>query len=1799
MRKTPVRFWVVAGALIALNLAAILWIRWELVTRPNSTVRVLSVLPTQNLEQADRLVVVFDAPVTSGGGATPELPPFSLSPAAPGQWRWVQPDRLEYVLDRPLASGRLYTLAAASDLETQLGRRLIGQSSFELRTAPLQLHHWRTVLIDPHNVDVEFNFNLPVHPQDLLAHATFLAGDRELTANALTTSADTRVVLRLPRRSGQITATLDADLAAAGGDLPLGNPQTFTVRAEQPELTFQHVHVHQRSLGEAATVELNFSHQLKRDQTPQVTVTPPVEGLTAGIGWGGVRLSGKFECNRRYSATIARTLQAHDSNVTMIQDATVSFDIPDRQPAIRFPHGRGVLGAKGNLAIDVKAVNVSAVKLSAARVHANNLVSHLHGNGQDETSRVVKSVEVKVDRPRNEVTTAAVDLRSLVDRPGGIYRVHARSADNHWVSDSAVVAITDLAITSKRQRDGYLVWVTSLRTAEPIAGATVAALTGNNQTIATAETDASGLATLNVPREHPDGPVFVITATWGGDLSYLQPEARPWAISDIDTSGRAAPEAWDVLLYGDRGVYRPGETIHLSGIVRDPDGGLPAPMPLAVRVTRPDGKEADVLTVPAGELSAQGTFSVEFTPPADGHTGPWRFAATLPGAKKELGSLHLLVEAFVPVRMEVAASAERPLVTGDAKPKAKLSARYLFGQPAAGLEAKVTGNYRRVQFSHPGWAGYAFGDPNDVESATVESAAAQLDDAGKATLELTPPAKPGLWRGTLSGTVTEAGGRSVSSRFQVTVDTLGRHVGLRLPDKHVLPVDQDIDVAWALVDAEGKPADAADVSFKLVRIEWDWVIEEVNGHDVWKCTEREIAMPGPTTQPDEQAGRVAIRCPHPGRFRLTATDAASKSKTVAEFYASTDAAADASIEQPTRLELVLDRDRYVPGQDATLLVRGPFAGRLLLTIESDRVLWQRVLEMTDKQVHVPLTVPAGVRGGAFVTATLIRPVDPAEAKWLPHRAVGVTRLATDHGGAALPVSIDAPKRIVPQGRAVVTVRTSVPTDPANPPLVHLWAVDEGILLTTLFETPDPLAHFFAPRRLGVLSADLYDSLLPDNRRPEGMFRIGAGGDGPDKRDPSAAARIRRGPVPAKQRKLAVLWQRAVPVGPDGSATIEMDLPRFTGELRLMAVAVDHDRYGAAEAAMTVTAPLLVEAAWPRFLAPGDRVRVPVKLFNNSPRDLRVDLSAACRGAEVTLTPDGLAVAHPTTQPDTLLASGVAVEAGRTATLWLDATAPAVGEAEIEIVARAAGSADLLPGLSGPLTANTVAPLLLRRGTPLDGRATLVKIAAGESLDLPAPDGLAVVSRTISIGGRPRVQLRPAVERLLGYPYGCVEQTTSKLWALLYAPDLLTAEGSTARTEAVRHMIRSGIARLWSMQTVKGGIGYWAGADRPTPWGTCYAAEFLARARQAGYEVEPQFSKSLLDYLEKQLESGNDEDENVRALICDVLAAFDRPHRGWMERLSERLDKLDMAGRAHLASAWIRIGRRDRAADALAGDTMDLSLPTSTGGRITSPDAQHATLLLTLMDLDPDDARTAVLAARIEKARTAYGYWASTYVDARCIAALSRYQAAGGEPSTFTGSLVGPGEPINFNHEAGLLQTWTGAEAAAPRRLATSGQGPVYVAVTDEGYPADGEVRPYDRGLRVRREWRDRMGGAVDPAKLRVGDLVEARVTIDLAGTTRSVQNVAIVDALPACVEVENPRLATSSAEARGASYDHVEFRDDRVLVFTTVTTQPRTFSCWLRVTSAGAFELPPVQASCMYDPAFASVHGAGRVEVSE
>jgi len=790
------------------------------------------------------------------------------------------------------------------------------------------------------------------------------------------------------------------------------------------------------------------------------------------------------------------------------------------------------------------------------------------------------------------------------------------------------------------------------------------------------------------------------------------------------------------------------------------------------------------------------------------------------------------------------------------------------------------------------------------------------------------------------------------------------------------------------------------------------------------------------------------------------------------------------------------------------------------------------------------------------------------------------------------------------------------------------AVDEGILQLTRFAPRDPWEMFYGKRLLQVGASDIYSQLMPE----VGLKKAGSDSDeGGDEAPPGSYDPRLLNPVAARRVNSAAVWQTHIETDDTGQAEATLEVPPFNGQLRLTVVAASASEFAVAESAVLVRQPLMITSSFPRFLAPSDEFIVPVTITNATGEGGVVP---------VVLSDDGSLVFHNGNRQE------IDVPDGAERTVYFHLTAPPApvkvpvelttvlgverAREELEFAVRPPATLQTLTGTGSieavKIEANNTANAEtadIDEGTidvdnvdvdNIDEDNLAARNAA--RIEIPQNWMQGTDRYSLSFSSTPQLKLAGSLRYLVRYPYGCLEQTTSAAFPLLYLADVAKiADPETFEDTTPRELAQAGVDRVLSMQSSGGSFGVWTGYRTPYYWGSVYSTHFIIEASRAGYYVPQDAAAAAVDYLERMLHARGDQQSSaVQSYACYVLARAGKPNRSWTYRLFEDRDNLAPYSRAHVAAALALMNDLEAAEKILdteplpaAGGVREL------GGVLHSPVRQAAVMLSAYIEVAPGNKNVPKLVKMLEVSLNANGYWSSTQENAFALMALSSYIRH------FTDTEAQFDAEVKIQNQPPLAFTHDDRIAIQPDEIpggaidvSVSGTGMLYYHWNAEGIPADGETPEHDNLLSVRRRLLDRDGEPIEGRPLKQGEVVIVEISIEssirhLPAQQRSryerIQNVVINDLLPGCLEIENPKIATSDArtgDTGNLSPERVEMRDDRLLLFAHISgTRRHTYRYAVRAVTAGKFAMPPITAFCMYDSEISSAHGAGVIEVTK
>jgi alpha-2-macroglobulin len=1470
----------------------------------------------------------------------------------------------------------------------------------------------------------------------------------------------------------------------------------------------------------------------------------------------------------------------------LAKSAEFNIYVRDRKPFVHFTGRAYVLPRTGQRGIPVVSVNTPAVKVDVFRIGDRNLINtvidsdfqralsryELSSLGGERGVKVWSGELATATTLNQDVTTAFPVDQALGDLQPGVYVMTAAPKSPGSDDDGSLATqwfiVSDLGITAFSGNDGIHVFVNSLASTDAVAKAEVRLVARNNEILATRKTDDSGHVLFEAGLARGEGGLSPAMLTVSGektDYAFLSLKSNAFDLSDRGVAGREVPDGADAFVYAERGVYRSNETVYLTALLRDGQGNAVTGGPLTLVVERPDGVEFRRALLPD---QGAGGRSMALTLNSAVPAGTWRVKAFTDPKGSAVGQTTFMVEDYVPERLEFDLSAKDKLIKADAPVELKVDGHFLYGAPASGLQ--LEGDMLIAPASdRPGFAGYKFGvadeETTSNERTPIESLP-ETDDKGVATFPVSlakPPTSTRPQEAQIFIRMAEAGGRAVERKLVLPVAPVAPLIGVKplFGDKSVAEGDKaGFDVVF--VSPEGKPLARDGLRYELLKIEsrYQWYRQSSSWeYEPVKTTSR--VADGDLTIAADKPSRITLS-PQPGRYRLDvkSTEADGPLTSVqfdVGWYS------DGSADTPDLLETSIDKPEYQSGDTMVVSVNARSAGKLTINVLGDRLLTTQTTDVKEGTAQVRIPVGKDWGTGAYVVATLRRPLDVA-AQRMPSRAIGLKWLGIDKNNRTLQVSLSPPALVRPNSTLKLPVKLGG-LNPGEDAKIVVAAVDVGILNLTNYKPPAPDDYYLGQRQMTAEIRDIYGQLIDGMQGTRGQLKTG--GD-------AAGAELQGSPP--TQKPLA-LYSGIVTVAADGTAEVSFDVPEFAGTARVMAVAWTATKLGRATTDVTVRDPVVLTATLPRFLLNGDHGTMSLDLDNveGAPGDYTVSVKT----------------------------SGPVKVSGNPATT-LKLAARQRSSMSLALDAGGAGTANFDVEIKGPngLALARHYALDVKPATQILARRSIRTLAKGESLTLTSDMFSGLVSGTggvsLSVSQSTALDAATILKALDRYPYGCSEQITSRAMPLLYVNDLAAGAHLAMDTE-VDQRIKDAIDRLLARQGSNGSFGLWsAGGD--DAWLDAYVTDFLTRAREKGFAVPDVLFKSALDRIRNSVVNANEpEKDGGRDLAYGlyVLARNGAAPIGDLRYLADtKLNNLATPiAKSQLAAALALVGDKARAERVYAAALDSLApKPVLEFGRVDYGSALRdaAALVSLASEGNAPKATLTQAVARVEVARGLTPY-TSTQENAWLVLA-SRALAKETMSLDLNGSAV----------KAALYRSYKADEVAGkPIKITNTGDAPVQAVVSVSGAPVTPEPAA-SNGFKIERNYFTLDGKPVDIAKAKQND--RFAVVLKITEAKPEYGHIMVSDYLPAGLEIDNPHLVSSGDTGTldwiedGEEPENTEFRDDRFTAAIDRAADDKavfTVAYVVRAVSPGKYVLPQAYVEDMYNPSRYGRSGTGSVEV--
>ncbi len=1406
-----------------------------------------------------------------------------------------------------------------------------------------------------------------------------------------------------------------------------------------------------------------------------------------------------------------------------------------------------------------------------------------------KTLQHLHSSRIKIDGQKNSRNRAGFAVNKVPGvNEGGLFLATVR-APGSFTYSATWFTVSALGIQARDYGDVTRYTLQNASDGSLLPGVQLNLLDYNNQVIATGVTDAEGAWEL--PNSIRQKKPALLLAELDGQTSVLKYYAPNFDLSEFAISGRPY-RALELLSYSPRDIYRPGEELIISTLVRDGDGQA-VDGPINLELYKPDSDKAGTWRL---DQTAAGYYEFRYDLAQNSPLGEWRARIFSPGKKADSVFFDFKVEEFLPERLRLIFASEQPdnmlSFRTDDELAVPVTGEYLYGAPAAGnrLETAVTVSSWISPFVH--LPGYRFGEQDADQWHQFSLPDVQLDDAGQAVAQI--PASMFNWqnftspaRMRLRYSLYESGGRAINRSQSVLLWPKQSFIGVKPLFEHDR-ADKGSQAQFELLRAnyKGERLNSGEAKATLYRMEekyfWSYTAERGWHYQIEKneypVANRVINFANAEKTPLSFAVEW-------GKYRLELDDYTATSKTIyhfnagEEWYNRWNTAADTI--RPDQITLALDKGAYKAGEQVKVKIASPTEGKALVLLEAGEVLASQLVELSEGKAETVMTVPDDLaRHDAYITAFVIAPSDNSDK--VSKRSFGAVHLPLDREDRQLSIKLDLPAQLSPETETDILLQV---TDKDGAPasgdyFVTLSAVDAGVLSVTGYTQPDPFAFFYGRRGYQARISDMYDHLAEPTLVDDAEIRWG--GD---------AELERGGDAPPADVQIVSLFSSVIKVK-DGQAVVTLDLPAFDGELNLTAIAMGGDKFGYQQEAVKVASPLVIQLATPRFLAQGDRTRVALDLTNMTEQAQQIRLNIAAEEA-IALQAQELRLA---------------LQPGQKEVLYFDVSAESLGEGQIIAAIHVDENG------SNPFSLDRHWGLNVRAAYPATYGATSQLLQQGEQLALPvdAIDLLRADSRKVqlTLAPSPDFNAQQHAEALLQYPYACLEQTTSKAQPL----SLLSAGKSDflaniALTDIeLERQVKAIINRYAELQLPSGGFGLWGKHSSEEHWLSVYATERLIRLHQQGFDVPEAMltaAKNRLRAYVLQKRVGNIRSAAAipshyelayQAYAAYVLAQEGKMTLGPLRDLADK--KLSAAHSrlpgVHLGLALLLSGSP---AEGEATITQALQKQRTEGylgdyGSELRDQAVAIAAVLATKGTSSKLRRQAIallpdLLTDLQRSR-----WLSTQERATLLqlaAVMSRYKKEG----NWSVGLTMGGEQTELEGDS-LMRKNIAADVSTETVLKNLSERPVYAGFSWTGV-AETISGAVDEGISIQTDhYKVKKGEASLLQKnqvLKMGDVILTRVRLL---SNEPVPDGLLVNLLPAGLELENQNLkhAIKLADIRIAGEQleqgrllYQEYRDDRYVAAVDLSAKrEQTYFFLSRAVTPGDYRVPPTQAESMYKP---------------
>lgn len=1322
--------------------------------------------------------------------------------------------------------------------------------------------------------------------------------------------------------------------------------------------------------------------------------------------------------------------------------------------------------------------------------------------------------------------------------------------------------------------------VSNILDTNPVGKAQVTVYNFQLQPIGKGETNGEGFVEIS-----SKGTPFIVVAEAEKQKAYVRVvDGEEQSVSRFDVGGKEIQKGLKGFIYGERGVWRPGDTLHISFILEDREKRIPDKHPVALEIYNPKGQ---FYTKMISTQGMNGFYTFDVPTQAGDPTGLWNAYIKVGGTTFHKG---LRIETIKPNRLKINLTLPKILQSTDKNVTVPLASAWLTGATASKLKAKVEMSLSKVNTQFKNYGQYIFNDPaTDFTTIKTDVFDGILNAEGKAGVTLKVPAAtnaPGMLNATFTTRVFEPGGDASIYTQSIPFSPFVSYVGINLnqPKGKYIETDKDHVFDVVTVNSQGQPVNRSNLEYKIYRISWSWWwenSEESFGTYINNSSITPVASGKLQTSGGKTTFKFRVDYPSWGRYLVYVKDKDSGHATGGTIYVDwPESRGRSNKTDPSGIKMLtfsLDKDSYEIGETATAIIPAAAGGRALVSIENgSSVLHREWIEVTNEgDTKYTFEITPEMTPNVYLHISLLQP-HAQTINDLPIRMYGIAPVFVTNRQTVLQPQIQMPEVLRPETDFNVTV-----SEKSGKPMTYTLAiVDDGLLDLTNFKTPDPWNEFYSREALGIRTWDMYDNVLGASAGAySSLFSVG--GD----------ATLKPADAKANRFKPVVKFIGPFYLEKGRQQTHTLKLPMYVGSVRAMVVAGQDGAYGNAEKTAFVRTPLMLLSTLPRVLSIQEEITVPVNVFamEKQVKNVTVSLQASGGGVQIEGShQQSLTFNRP----------------GDQLVFFTLKTGNKTGKATIKLTASGGGQQ----------TKETI-EIEVRNPNPIVTLRSSEWIETGQNKELSYQLGSLSANNQIKleVSRIPSVDISRRFDFLYNYQHHCTEQLTSKALPLLFIAQFKTID--TREAEKIKANVQEAIRQIYARQLPNGGFVYWPGNAVADEWISSYTGMFLTLAQEKGYAVHAnvlnkwkRFQRAAAQNWRMPQEANNWQQwqsELQQAFRLYTLALAGAPEYGAMNRMKEQ-PGLSIQAKWRLAAAYALTGKM-KPAEELVYNAETTVIPYSSMNQIYgSSDRDEAMILETLLLMNRE--RDALQQAKVVSKNLSQENWFSTQSTAFALMAMGRLAEKLSGSLDFTWTWNGKQQPAVKSAKAVFEKEISTSPKSGTVAVKNQGKGALSVDLITRTQLLNDTLPAISDNLRMDIRYASMDGKPMSVNDIRQGTDFTAIVSISNTSGTTDYTNLALTHIIPSGWEVYNERMTVPEAEPQettdssgnvSGQYTYQDIRDDRVLTYFNLRRgETKIFTIRLQATYAGNFILPAVQCEAMYDVNVQARSKAGRTTVS-